>query len=58
MLGHWTLFFSLKGASSWILQKRFAAAWAQIIGNVGKIGEALKMVCNANQIDETWYFCQ
>jgi hypothetical protein len=30
------IFFNFKGTPSWILQKGFAATWAQIIGNVRK----------------------
>ncbi len=33
----------------------FAATLAQIISNVERIGEALKMVCGAYQFAETWY---
>jgi hypothetical protein len=36
-------------------KKRFATTGVQIIGNEGKIGEALKMVCSAYHFSKTWH---
>jgi hypothetical protein len=49
VVGCWIFFFFLKGHHLGFCKNCFAATLRQIIGKCKKIGEALKMVCSADQ---------
>ncbi len=55
VLGRWTLFFNFKGTPSRIWHKTFSPLEHKLLVMLEIIGEALKMVCSANQFAETWY---
>jgi hypothetical protein len=56
VLWRWTLFFNFKGTPSRILHKMFCRQLEHKLLVMWEIiGEALKIMCSANQFAETWY---
>ncbi len=55
VLGWGIFIFILKGYHLGFCKKHFAATWTQIIGNVERIGEMMKMVYRIYQFAGTRY---